>query len=153
MISRTVQITTTSTSAVPSSSYARRQSDSFWNDADVGGFGSTYGDASAGRSDAATVGSCPSRDVSEDCSLPSWLNLSNASDMETLAVSLLRSALMGAAAALGYHISSAATRHVLNLLEQRFSHRSGREEINISASRMKILKYPPSHLCGKSKQN
>ena len=131
MISRTVQITTTSTSAAPaSSSFSRRSSESFWNDADVGGSGSTYGDAHAIRSDAAaTVGSCPSRDVSEDRSVPSWLNLSSASDMENLAASLLRSALMGAAAALGYHISSAATRHVLHLLEQRFSHRSGREEI------------------------
>ena len=37
---------------------------------------------------------------------------------------------MGAAAALGYHISSAATRHVLQLLEQRFSHRtSGPQEV------------------------
>jgi len=128
MISRTVQITTTSTSPAPRGLHSSSvQSSSFWNDADVGGSNSTYVDARS-QSHAAAVGSYPSRDVPDDHSVPSLLSLSNASEFDRMAASLVRSALMGAAAALGYQITSAVTRHVLRWLEQRFSVGNGRED-------------------------
>ena len=78
-----------------------------------------------------------------------------------MAVSLAKSALIGAAAAVGYQITSAAARHVLRfLLERRWDDRQGggsshyrphsnqdAEEISLWESLSKVRSRPRHHLC------
>lgn len=165
MISRTVQIPTSSTSPAtpedPPSSSSRQQSDSFWNDgSSTRGDSDTHHHRQSQWSDAATVGSSPSRDDASSSIISSWLNISIPGEFDGMAASLAKSALMGAAAAVGYQITSAAARHVLRFLERRLDDRQGggssqyrphynqdADEISLWESLSKARSRPRRHLC------
>lgn len=160
MTSGTVKIPASSTSPaarVPHGSSSRQQSDSLWNDSSsTRGDSDTHHHRQSQWSDAATFGSSPSRDDSSGSIISSWLYPSIPGAFDGMSVSLLRSALMGAAAAVGYQITSAAARHVLRfLLERRLDDRQGSrplsnpdaDEISLWESLSKVRSRPRRHLC------